>query len=672
MATLKIQGISVPRPERPALARGLPAGMVTTKAAVRVQTARADSPVLHLENLQPDDIVEIELNDGLHLWSRVDDLEHDYGLTRERAADDALTIPPTLPIGGPSRGWGEWVVKGLQVVGVDVAEPIGEFVAKRVESRLEPGPGVYRATDTSPAAPDRLTRLGTAGPTLIFIHGAASSTAGSFGGLWTGEDRSPARELIRQYDGRVLAFEHESLTKSPIENALALVTRLAELVDRGAELHLVSHGRGGLVGELLACGMRTGGPPFAEEDLALFASDDRARDRAALVALNRKLQRCRFRITRFARVACPARGTTLADGRLDRYFSVLVNVAALVPGVSGNPVYEVLSSLLAGVLKQRTEPKALPGLESMMPTSPLILMLNRPGAATGADLHVIGGDLAGGGLFGRLKTLASDLYYRDDHDLVVNTPAMLGGLERTGPVRYWIDTGPEVTHFHYFSRPDTVRRLVTALAGDAADFHTLTAKPSAIAAGDYRKRASEGERPIVFVIPGIMGSELSVGDRVVWLSLLSLATRGLSKLSIDAVGVRPTGVVYSAYARLCEYLSASHEVRPFPYDWRKPLEQSASDLRTAIEEAVRLAKPHGQPIRLLAHSMGGLVVRTMFGTRGGQDDLGASLRTPGIPIRHAGDTQWRLALDPGDAHRTRRAREKAGARRCRDTTTAVC
>jgi hypothetical protein len=77
----------------------------------------------------------------------------------------------------------------------------------------------------------------------------------------------------------------------------------------------------------------------------------------------------------------------------------------------------------------------------MIPGSPLVMMLNRPDAQTAADLHVLGGDLAGTGLFGRLKTLATDLYDREDHDLVVNTPSMLGGTERQGTVRYWIDHG---------------------------------------------------------------------------------------------------------------------------------------------------------------------------------------------------------------------------------------
>ena len=40
--------------------------------------------------------------------------------------------------------------------------------------------------------------------------------------------------------------------------------------------------------------------------------------------------------------------------------SILVNLVSLIPALRGNPVYEGLTSLLAGVLKKRTEPEELP------------------------------------------------------------------------------------------------------------------------------------------------------------------------------------------------------------------------------------------------------------------------------------------------------------------------
>ena len=60
----------------------------------------------------------------------------------------------------------------------------------------------------------------------------------------------------------MLGFQHESLSKSPLENAVALLTALTDVLSKGDELHLVSHSRGGLVGEILARSMRVGAAPF--------------------------------------------------------------------------------------------------------------------------------------------------------------------------------------------------------------------------------------------------------------------------------------------------------------------------------------------------------------------------------------------------------------------------
>jgi pimeloyl-ACP methyl ester carboxylesterase len=448
--------------------------------------------------------------------------------------------------------------------------------------------------------------------------------------------------LFKQYEGRVLAYQHRTLTVSPIENAAALVKDLVAALGENAELHVVSHSRGGLVGELLARGMRVGAAPITPEDLELFEIPNRQKDREALEHLSTALQSARLRVTRFVRVACPARGTTLADGRLDKYVSVLVNLAMIV-GLKGNPVYDGLTSLLAGVLKKRTDPGELPGIEAMMPTSPLVRMLNRPGIQTDADLHVLGGDLAGVGIFGRLKTLATDVYYRDDHDLVVNTPAMLGGMERTKPVPYWIDTGDQVTHFNYFARADTSRRLVAALAGSNADFRTLEVKPSVVTSSDYVKRGIVS-RPVVFVLPGIMGSQLTVDDVPVWMNIRELALGGLSLLQVASTSrIHPKGLLTDGYGALCDHLNATHDVIAFPYDWRRSVDVSAKELRKRIEEVLPFAEAANQPIRLLAHSMGGLVVRMMLATPEGR-------ATWDRMCRHAGSRFIMLGTPNGGSH----------------------
>ncbi|MEZ5628492.1 MAG: hypothetical protein R3E34_13370 [Rhodocyclaceae bacterium] len=83
-------------------------------------------------------------------------------------------------------------------------------------------------------------------------------------------------------------------------------------------------------------------------------------DRQALKALIAELDAKQLRVIRFVRVACPARGTTLAAGRLDRWLSVLDFAAG------GGLFGEALDFLLA-VVKARTDPRTLPGVEAMMP-----------------------------------------------------------------------------------------------------------------------------------------------------------------------------------------------------------------------------------------------------------------------------------------------------------------
>ncbi len=50
---------------------------------------------------------------------------------------------------------------------------------------------------------------------------------------------------------------------------------------------------------------------------------------------------------------------------------------------------------------------------------------------------------------------------------------------------------------------------------------------------------------------------------------------------------------------------------PFAFDWRRPIEEEAARLADAIDAALDARQATRQPVRLLAHSMGGLVARTV-------------------------------------------------------------
>ena len=112
-----------------------------------------------------------------------------------------------------------------------------------------------------------------------------------------------------------------------------------------------------------------------------------AADRQRLGELVALLTEKKLRVTRFVRVACPARGTTLASGRLDRWLSVL---DYLVDAVTGHGLFGDGLDFLLAVVKERTDPRTLPGLEAMMPGSALTRLLNgTPELLSTADLSVI-------------------------------------------------------------------------------------------------------------------------------------------------------------------------------------------------------------------------------------------------------------------------------------------
>ncbi|MCA9468503.1 MAG: hypothetical protein KC643_24105, partial [Nitrospira sp.] len=94
--------------------------LVRLKRRVSLQRARAGRPPVVIDDLSPDDLVQLELEEGLKLWVRADDVERDFGLQPTRgAAEDEIELPQVLPIGTPSRGMvGNWVIKGLKIFGL--------------------------------------------------------------------------------------------------------------------------------------------------------------------------------------------------------------------------------------------------------------------------------------------------------------------------------------------------------------------------------------------------------------------------------------------------------------------------------------------------------------------------------------------------------------------------
>ena len=581
------------------------------------------------ETLDANAVLELELANGTRILVAAADADRYLGEAAGRGDGEAGAIEvgqvlrlstPRLPEGVARDGLGAWILKGLRIyrkgpAGVTALIAAGAFQDAQLDDRS----GLYRcAGDTFELS--RVDALpAVAEPILVFLHGTASSTEGSFGGLWhNGEYR---RRLVEAYDGRIYAFEHRSLTESPIANALDLVRALPER----ACLHLVSHSRGGMVGELLARANRTDREPFDDDEIARFLEHARRVGRDGFEAdadrlreLNRELRRRKIRIERFVRVACPARGTTLASGRLDRWASVMLNLLGkgfdfagnLIPGIA--PVakgYGLLQSFLLAVVRQRTDARILPGLEAMMPDSPLVSLLNAPDVTIDSSLHVIAGDFQGDGLLPWLGDCLSEVFYGGETDLVVNTPSMAGGAWRVRGIHRCPVTGSEVNHFSYFQRDDSALAMLGALRGDESRFELLEGPSRAIISRGGRKPKRKDDAPIVFLLPGIMGSHIQSGSNRIWFEPFSMWSGEMARLKVNARGVTPDGWMDRGYEGLARFLADSHEVRPFAYDWRLSIVGAAERFGRELDKAMKDADARGKSLRIVAHSMGGLVAR---------------------------------------------------------------
>lgn len=610
------------------LSAGLRSGVI--KESVRVGVQR-DAGAVRVEAVPGEDVVVISIDGGpelaLHpetardlLWAQA--TETGRGASDLRA--DEVLVPATLRWPAPAtalpttRGFGDFV-HGIVVKTVDVitgvvtdkaAEVSATLLARGVDAQVEAG--VYQLNASSLEPLKRNGRIlervdPTPGnqPMLVFVHGTFSNTSSAFQGLWR-ENASDVRSIFNRYAQAVYALDHPTLGVSPIANAITL----ADALPPDAALHLVTHSRGGLVAEVLAkvCAR----PIVAADELARFIPGQQQE----LETLARIVKDKRIRVTRVVRVACPARGTLLASKRLDAYLSVFRWTLQL----AGVPVLPELVDFLGAVAQHRLEPETLPGLEAQVPDSPLIRWLHAGSEPIPGELRVVAGDVEGDSLTSWIKTLLSDGFYWTDNDFVVQTRSMYGGARRLHGATFLLDQGGKVSHSAYFSKSRAAEKVVEAiLRDDPSGFKVVgplswagessTGERGAVEVDDVRARI---DKPAVFVIPGLGGSRLKIAGELVWPMSMSFA--GLDQMACTPASTAnavPDGLVGNAFDELVAHLSQTHEAIPFPYDWRQPLEAEAARLAGEISTALDARQSTGRPVRILAHSSGGLLVRTM-------------------------------------------------------------
>lgn len=508
-----------------------------------------------------------------------------------------------------------------------------------IEERLNQPPGaLYRWASANGRNDDLLpVDLGSQSlqdpasqPMLVFVHGTGSSTLGSFGDLRRGEGNAWAA-LEGKFGERIFGFEHRTLSQSPISNAIQLVSALP----KGAHVSLVSHSRGGLVADLVclqSIGQElieryafefegTGAPPDPRVNVIGEMKDAHAEQRKELAELSKLLAEKQLVIERYVRTASPANGTKLASGNFDLFLSGLLSLIGTVPVLFGSPFYSAFKRVVIEIAKNRTDPHLVPGIEAMLPDSPMARLLRDATPAEQIKMAVIAGDIEGGTLLKRIGVLLTDflLFENTDNDLVVDTKAMLMGIAPTLDARVLFDRGTDVSHFKYFVNFDTrtaVRSWLVEKSTEQLSIFRKLPKPEEYAQyleDAVSRDAITANKPVIVVLPGVMGSHLNLnGKGRVWLDVGDIATGGLEKIKFGVEGVEAEELFGLSYGALCKDLAASHIVRRFPYDWRQPLDVLGDRLG---EYLAGLLAQTDRPIRIIAHSMGGLVVRACIAKR---------------------------------------------------------
>src|SRR5271169_65010 len=268
---------------------------------------------------------------------------------------------------------------------------------------------------------------------LLFLHGTFSHASAAFSDLARDGD---FETLSRLYGGRVFAFNHLTVGRSPRENVTALLEALRGTFP-GDSLDVVTHSRGGLVVRLLASS-------------------------AAAPRVNRVFL-----------AASPNEGTPLASpARWDRLAAWLANLGEMFPG--GALAFGLDFAAEALVWMASRAGGTLPGIAAMDPAGGLVEKLNAVAARPYEVAAAVARYEPRGSAARRLLDAAAGIFFEDPNDLVVPTEggARLGAAPPV-PAEYVIRFGPGgnagagaiVHHLNLFAQKETKERIKIFLEG---------------------------------------------------------------------------------------------------------------------------------------------------------------------------------------------------------------
>jgi CHAT domain-containing protein len=572
-------------------------------------TRSADAKPVTID-LKDDDLMILEMDNGVAWHYRADDFNNfllTQPLAKRSGKDDGTIELPDVIIGSSTtRSAGDFIkTKALKVITGLAAKKTAVFLAEKMEAPLKTG--VHGLNKELEFIPFNKSDVISGKPYLLFIHGTNSSTSGAFGEL---KNNAAYQKLFDKYEGRVLAFEHKTLSESPLRNLQDLLLAFSDIA---IQSDIICHSRGGIVADLLArCS--NGELPFNDEEKQIIDSNEDFKTlRTEVKTVNALAKKTKITVGKMVRVACPSAGTVLIDTRLDNLVNVLCNLLKLIPGAATCMPFTLFLDFAKAVVHERTDIEVFPGIAAQIPGSPLLRMLNNPGRQIRSELYVISGDVERGSVLNTMVVMATNLYFGQAHDFVVNSNSMFRGTYRSTVVKEHFEQEPGVNHFNYFKNKKSQDAILAALVNNALvpQFYTDIGITSEITI--VHKRGLTGKKPVVFLLPGIMGSHLqNKNDQRLWLNYFGIATGILTKLEINQPDISAAGINAGNYAALTNFLSNDFDVIPFAYDWRKDLTDAGKKLLKEVKTELSKKERINKEVHFIAHSMGGLVLRSMI------------------------------------------------------------
>lgn len=589
--------------------------VLDTSVQVSNNRSIASRQELVIEN--ESDVVEMHFEDSSTWIGNASEFQEIFNLSGKRGLDEEGFEVPTQLQSTSDRN----IVQDLAITVFNlfkrkpaaIVDNAVHEIAKRIEDKVQSQPGLFLLdTAMRKKAGGNITNVSK--PFLLLIHGTNSNTDGAFGALIDNRQFGLWNFIVATYAENILTYDHKTFTQSPLQNALELL----QLLPAKCTVHLITHSRGGLVGDIIArCSAGNSNIGFSDVEMELFP--DNSVSKKCMAAINELARKKNITVQKFIRVASPSMGTSLLSDRLDHYLNTILNFVGISTGIVTNPVYAGLKALVAEVAATKSKVDVLPGIEAMMPGSPFIKMLNNPIGAIESPLSIISGNCTFHVELKALLVILTKLYFRRKNDMVVDTWSMYFGTPRKNVPWFFLDDAKGTDHIHYFGSKDSQEAMTRVLSAtgeiitgfktlqeaDITDANRNAALPFISPEVKMDLKLITGNKPIAVILPGIMGSNLYKEDNRIWVDFLSFVKGDLVKLDIAAPNITAPSLMGSSYRKLAKYLSNKYDVLPFAFDWRKPLTDEAKKL----DDIIKILLTKKQSIHVIAHSMGGVLFR---------------------------------------------------------------